>query len=167
MNTTMRTVVFALSFVAAAFFAGGACAEDTPSPLCKSSGEKECYERSNTPGNWILQQADGGAAEGPFVNGKPYGHWIERHANGDVYKGPFVNGKRHGHWVIQYANGFVAEGPIVNGKRLGRWVHRLGHGLVYEGLYVNDKRHGHWVFRYADGSERIVIWENGKLKPAQ
>ena len=103
-------------------------------------------------GHWVVRQADGIVAEGPYVDGEPNGRWVVRGADGHVEEGPFVDGERNGHWVIRGAEGNVLEGPYVDGERNGAWVIRTADGDIHEGPYVDGKMHGTWVARDADGT---------------
>ncbi|MDA8042278.1 MAG: hypothetical protein MPJ22_07680 [Pirellulales bacterium] len=121
------------------FFVGDAGNENVPSRrlMCKTSKERNCFERSDTPGNWVFRFDDGDEPEDPIVDGEKYSHWYVRPTTGE---GPVVKGKPHGHWVMRTTDGTVAEGPMVNGMQ-----------------------HGRWILRYANGVEAVVMYENGQL----
>ena len=146
-----------------------------PDSLCKDVSygiDVGCWERSNTPGNWVFRYPGGDAEEeGPFLNGERHGHWVLRYFDDGVAcvaEGPYVKGKRHGHWIFRPSSGAEnkgwEEGSYVNGKKHGRWVTQYPDGHVFECLYLNGERHGRWVERFANGREQISVWENGKLK---
>ena len=113
-------------------------------------------------GHWVLRDANGTVAEGPYEDGEKTGRWIERFANGNLGEGPYVNGMAHGRWVFRLANGRVQELPYVDGKKHGRWIERYLNGQVNEGPWVDGKRHGRWVFRSPDGSTETLTFVNGE-----
>ena len=110
-------------------------------------------------GDWVVRQANGDVAEGPYVAGLRHGLWVERKADGTVSKGPYVAGVRQGRWVVRDGYRSVWEGPYVAGMRNGDWVVRHADGTVWEGPYFDDKMHGDWVWRLADGG----VWKGQYL----
>ena len=75
-----------------------------------------------------------------MVDGERNGHWVIRDADGDVAEGPFVDGEQNGHWVIR-SGSFTEEGPYVDGKRDGLWVTRMeGETLELSTLYRDGER---------------------------
>ena len=111
-------------------------------------------------GHWVLRDANGTVAEGPYEDGEKTGRWIERFANGNLGEGPYVNGMAHGRWVFRLANGRVQELPYVDGKKHGRWIERYLNGQVNEGPWVDGKRHGRWGLS-------IPGWKYGNLNLRQ
>ena len=77
---------------------------------------------------------------GSLTEGKGHGQWVVRQANGVVAEGPYVEGKQHGQWVVRYADGTVWEGPYVEGKQHGQWVTRYADGRVEYDNYENGEQ---------------------------
>ena len=122
------------------------------------------YVDSKMHSRWFFRFADGSVAEGPYVDGKMQGHWVIRNAGRTVLEGPMVDDKKQGHWVERAADGNVHEGPYVDGKRQGRWVERQPNGAVWEGPMVADEKHGPWVSRNKDGTTHVNTWVRGELQ---
>ena len=46
------------------------------------------------------------------------GHFVIREADGDVAEGPYVDGERNGNWVVRFANGTVEERLYRDGEQV-------------------------------------------------